>query len=66
MKQQVTIEVDVPDGWELTGEYRLPRRGEYCLLVCGVHEAAGNFQACRCFILRRASQPVDKVERSAP
>lgn len=28
MKQKVTVELDIPDGWEATGEYRAPRAGE--------------------------------------
>ncbi len=30
-KQTLTIEVDVPDGWMATGEYRPPNKGEHYL-----------------------------------
>ena len=30
-KETVTIEVDVPDGYKLTGEYRQSRHGEYVM-----------------------------------
>lgn len=32
-KQKVEIEVYVPEGWELTGEYRAPVTGEHFLWV---------------------------------
>ena len=40
-KQQITIEVDIPDGYEATGEFRCPNVGEYwiydhCLPACGL------------------------------
>ena len=35
LKQQVTIEVDVPSGYRLTGEYRHSRHGEYVMDCCG-------------------------------
>lgn len=28
-KQKIEIEVDVPEGWELTGEYRKAKEGEW-------------------------------------
>lgn len=41
-KQQITIEIDIPDGFEATGEFRIPdERNEYWLSsggeLCGPH-----------------------------
>lgn len=53
MKQQVEIEVDVPEGWEVTGEFRLPRYGEHFLSAGIACRAAFNFQEAMSIILRK-------------
>jgi hypothetical protein len=34
-KQKLEIEVEVPEGYEATGEFRLPKKGDYFLNSCG-------------------------------
>lgn len=33
--KEIRLNVDIPDGFEATGEYRPPRKGEYYLNECG-------------------------------
>lgn len=61
--QTITIEVDVPEGWEATGEYRRVTRGERYLTCangvqyvgtwCPKHEPSGS----KYIVLRKAWQP---------
>jgi hypothetical protein len=32
-KQKIEVELEVPEGWELTGEYRVPNAGEMYLYI---------------------------------
>ena len=66
-KQKVTIEVDVPEGYEATGEYRVPREGEIhlpsnCLSTALVADRGCVFQK---IILRRIEPDAVKLARQA-
>ena len=53
-KQKVTIEVDVPDGYEPTGEYRCPEGHEAYLTDSGKLQYANvRFECIKCIILRK-------------
>lgn len=55
-KQKVEIEVDVPDGYELTGEYRRPNEGDVYLSGSGgINICAGDGDFNR-LIMRRVKQ----------
>lgn len=51
-KQQITIEVDVPDGYEATGEFRSPTLGDVFLQRCEVKRSCYEHYACDYVILR--------------
>lgn len=59
-KQQITIEVDIPDGYEATGEFRLPDESRECWLsnfsaVCEPHGGRATVHGPR-LILRKKWQ----------
>lgn len=53
MKQKIEVEVEVPDGWELTGEYRAPTDGESILNYDGYVRNYKHYWGGMGFILRR-------------
>lgn len=55
-KQEATVTLELPDGWELTGEYRQPRAGENYLLNKAVNKAPFNYDS-PFFIVRRIPMP---------
>ena len=59
-KQKIEIEVDVPEGYEATGEYRIPyERNDYWLGDFGV---ASGPSSCHRIILRKLPDPIPEVE----
>lgn len=50
---QVDLQVKVPKGFELTGEYRTPKEGEYYLSDGGFAVAANTYFVTRWLILRK-------------
>lgn len=59
-KQHITIEVDIPDGYEATGEFRLPDESRECWLsnfsaVCEPHDGRATVHGPR-LILRKKWQ----------
>ena len=55
-KQQITIEVDVPEGWEFV-RYGMPKAGEHWLDgVSAVHCAGFDYQDTGCIIVQKAWQ----------
>ena len=60
-KHTIVIEVDVPEGYEVTGEYRKPRYGEPFLGRNGVVEAKSYHHDPR-IILRKLPDPIPEVE----
>ena len=56
-KQKIEIEVDIPDEYEATGEYRLPLRGEHFLASDGhVYRADFNYMSAAYPIVQKAWQ----------
>jgi hypothetical protein len=62
MKQKIEIEVNIPEGYEATGEYRIPLKGEqyYSPWMDTVYVAAGHEK--RVIIVRK----VEPVKRMRP
>ena len=57
-KQTVTVEVDCPAGYELTGEYRVPRKDEWYLCGGIAQQCEGHdYRYATYFILRKLWQP---------
>jgi hypothetical protein len=57
MKQQITIEVDIPEGWEATGEYRKPTDCDHWLPADGGPVIRGAYPFLR-VILRKRQPPI--------
>lgn len=55
-KQQITIEVDIPDGYEATGEFRCPELGELYISRGQTHQACFQNYASDHLILRKKWQ----------
>ncbi len=52
--QEVTVRVNVPEGWEITGEYRLPRIGDNFIASTGRQtQCASDFDHEHKVIIRR-------------
>ena len=65
-KQTITIEVDVPAGWEATGEHRRVTSGERYIAwaLDGPYASSWYHDELSCdkyFILRRAWQPAPQM-----
>lgn len=55
--QEIVLLVQVPDGWQLTGEYRPPKRMEHGIDQAGFHgEAEFDYRNTKWFILEPKGQ----------
>lgn len=56
MKQKIEIEIDVPEGYEATGEFRQPRKGEFILRSGSAIEAMTDNEFSEGIILRKVKR----------
>lgn len=63
--QKVTLSIDIPEGYEATGEYRVPRAGECILTDQGVEPCDAGDLCLSYLIVREKWQPPDFLSDGA-